>query len=69
MPSTLYPDKSFYFLGGLTEASETLLFFASMCLWPGHFAWLAYGFSVLCLFTLVSRLIWGWKAFSDRPSA
>ena len=36
-----YPDKSIYFLGGLTEATETLAVFIAMCLWPQHFALLA----------------------------
>jgi phosphatidylglycerophosphate synthase len=69
MHNDIYPDKSFYFLGGLTEATETLVFFAAMCLWPQHFAALAYSFSALCALTIVSRLIWGWKAFNDHPSA
>ena len=58
------PPKSFYFLGGLTEASETLACFAAMCFWPEHFIELAYGFAALCLLTTVSRIWWGWKAFS-----
>lgn len=62
--STAYPDKSLYFLGGLTEATETLALFAAMCLWPAHFALLAYGFSVACAVTIASRLWWGWKAFA-----
>jgi phosphatidylglycerophosphate synthase len=64
MTSTALPDKSFYFLGGLTEATETLLFFVAMCLWPQHFAPLAYAFAALCGVTIVSRIWWGWKAFS-----
>ena len=59
-----YPDKSFYFLGGLTEATETLAFFVAMCLWPQHFAWLAYGFSAMCVLTTGTRIWWGWKTFS-----
>ena len=62
--STAYPDKSIYFLGGLTEATETLACLAAMCLWPQHFAALAYGFAALCAITIASRLWWGWKAFS-----
>jgi phosphatidylglycerophosphate synthase len=58
-----FPDKSIYFLGGLTEATETLALFMAMCLWPQHFATLAYGFAVLCAITTVSRIGWGWKAF------
>lgn len=57
-----YPDKSFYFLGGLTEATETLACFAAMCLWPQHFALLAYSFSALCAITIATRIGWGWKA-------
>ena len=57
------PGKSFYFLGGLTEATETLAFFVAMCLWPTHFALLAYSFAGLCAATIVTRIWWGWKAF------
>jgi phosphatidylglycerophosphate synthase len=64
MTSLEYPNKSFYFLGGLTEATETLSFFAAMCLWPQHFAVLAYAFSVLCAITIAMRIGWGWRAFS-----
>jgi phosphatidylglycerophosphate synthase len=61
MQSLSYPDKSFYFLGGLTEATETLAVFAAMCLWPTYFAWLAYGFAAACLLTTFTRLWWGWQ--------
>ena len=57
------PDKSFYFLGGLTEASETLLCFMAMCVWPGRFIELAYGFAALCAITTATRIWWGWRAF------
>ncbi len=64
LSSTDYPDKSFYFLGGLTEATETLLFFAAMCLWPELFIELAYTFAALCAITTATRLWWGWRTFS-----
>ena len=48
LASAAYPDKGLYYLGGLTEASETLICFALMCVWPERFAWWAYGFAVLC---------------------
>lgn len=57
------PDKSFYFLGGLTEATETLAVFIAMCLWPSHFALWAYGFAALCAVTTATRIWWGWKSF------
>ncbi len=62
--SLAYPDKSFYFLGGLTEATETLACFIAMCLWPQHFALLAYGFASLCLVTTLTRIWWGWRALA-----
>ena len=34
LKSTAYPSKSFYYLGGLTEGTETILCFLAMCLWP-----------------------------------
>ena len=64
LSSLAYPDKSFYFLGGLTEATETLAFFAAMCFWPEHFPTLAYVFAGLCAVTVATRLWWGWRAFS-----
>ena len=67
MASTAYPDKSFYFLGGLTEATETLVCFAAMGLWPQHFAMLAWVFAGLCGITIVMRIAWGWRAFGPTP--
>jgi phosphatidylglycerophosphate synthase len=64
MVSLAYPDKSFYFLGGLTEATETFACFAAMCLWPQHFAVLAFVFSGLCAITTLTRIGWGLRAFS-----
>jgi phosphatidylglycerophosphate synthase len=57
-----YPQKGLYYLGGLTEATETLSCFVLMCLWPQHFALWAYGFALLCALTIVSRIVGGWFA-------
>ena len=65
LTSVDYPDKSFYFLGGLTEATETLAFFIAMCVWPQHFAPLALLFAAMCAVTIATRIFWGWQAF--RP--
>lgn len=59
--SVAYPTKGFYYLGGLTEATETIACFALMCLWPQHFAALAYGFAALCTLTIATRLAAGWR--------
>jgi phosphatidylglycerophosphate synthase len=63
LTSLAFPEKSFYFLGGLTEATETLIAFATMCLWPQHFAAIAYAFAVLCGITIALRIGWGWQRF------
>lgn len=63
LTSTALPDKSFYFLGGLTEATETIAAFVAMCLWPQWFAPIAYGFAALCAITTALRIGWGWQRF------
>ena len=64
LTDTALPDKSFYFLGGLTEATETIAVFAAMCLWPSVFAPLAWGFAALCGVTTALRIGWGWRRLS-----
>ena len=64
LQSTAYPSKGIYYLGGLTEATETLTCFALMCLWPAHFALLAFAFAALCLLTIATRLWAGWRVLS-----
>ncbi|MCA3562399.1 MAG: CDP-alcohol phosphatidyltransferase family protein [Aestuariivirga sp.] len=63
LKSTDYPSKAFYYLGGLTEGTETIACFLAMCLWPQHFAALAYFYAFLCALTAATRLQAGWKAF------
>jgi phosphatidylglycerophosphate synthase len=66
--SAAQPSKGLYYLGGLTEATETLACFALMCLWPAHFAWWAYGFACLCALTIATRLAAGASALKEpRP--
>jgi phosphatidylglycerophosphate synthase len=61
LADTTLPGKSIYFLGGLTEATETVAVFAAMCFWPGYFSVLAYGFAVLCAITTGMRVVWGYR--------
>ena len=67
LTSAAYPAKSFYFLGGLTEAFETLAFFIAMCLWPRYFSAMAYLFATMCAVTIFTRIRWGWRAFHPAP--
>ena len=50
-----YPTKGIYYLGGLTEGTETIALFVAMCLFPTAFPWLAYGFAILCGITTLNR--------------
>jgi phosphatidylglycerophosphate synthase len=59
--STAYPNKSLVFLGGLTEATETYALFTAMCIWPQHFAPLAYAFAAACVVTTATRVWWGYS--------
>jgi phosphatidylglycerophosphate synthase len=61
--SAAYPSKGFFYLGGLTEGFETVLCFVAMCVWPQHFAIIAYGYAALCCVTTLTRLVAGWQAF------
>jgi phosphatidylglycerophosphate synthase len=63
LKSLAYPSKGLFYLGGLTEATETLACFVAMCLWPAAFAPLALGFAALCALTVLARLRAGWLAF------
>jgi phosphatidylglycerophosphate synthase len=64
LASTAFPQKGFYYLGGLTEATETLICFGLMCVWPEQFAGWAYGFASLCALTIATRIVGGAKALS-----
>ena len=47
--------KSFYYLGGLAEGTETIVVFILMCLLPGWFAVLALVYGHICLLTVLIR--------------
>lgn len=49
-------EKSLYFSNGLLEGTETILFFVALCLLPGSFVPLAFGFGALCFLTAVLRI-------------
>ena len=67
LKSTAYPSKSFYYLGGLTEGTETIACFLAMCLWPQHFGVLAFGFAALCALTTVTRIVGGARVLGRTP--
>ncbi len=64
LKSAAYPSKSFYYLGGLAEGTETILCFLAMCVWPEHFAAISIVYAALCAVTAGTRLLVGWKMFT-----
>jgi phosphatidylglycerophosphate synthase len=54
--------KSLYYLGGLTEGTETIVAFVLACLWPALFPWIALIFGLLCWLTTASRIAAAWQA-------
>ena len=60
--SPSYPNKGIHYLGGLTEGTETILAFCAKCVWPQHFALIAYGFAAACGVTTATRLFFGAKS-------
>ena len=57
--------KSFLYTTGLAEGTETIAVFVAMCLFPGAFAWIAYGFAIVVAYTTFSRIMLACLAFRD----
>jgi phosphatidylglycerophosphate synthase len=58
-------SKSIYFTTGLAEASETIIFFVIICLFPDWFAPLALAFAAMCLWTAFWRVRLAARSFGE----
>src|SRR6056297_3655675 len=58
-----YPTKGIYYLGGLTEGTETIAFFAAFCLFPSAFPVLALIFAAGAAITGATRYAAAWQLF------
>ena len=65
LTSTAYPQKGIYYLGGICEGFETIAFFVLLCLLPGYFALLAYGFAAICALSAGLRIFYACRVFRD----
>jgi phosphatidylglycerophosphate synthase len=65
LSTSLRGDKSLYYLGGLTEGTETFALLVAICLFPQAFDWLAVGFGIACWITAATRILAGWRTFGD----
>jgi phosphatidylglycerophosphate synthase len=52
-----YGRKSLFYIGGLTEGTETILCFVAICLFPDAFVWIALVFGALCWLTTIARVL------------
>ncbi len=57
-------EKSLYYSAGLLEGTETIAFFALLCLFPQPSPPLAWGFGALCLVTAARAAASGRRACS-----
>ena len=57
--------KAFYYLGGLTEGTETILLFLAMLVWPDYFKLMAIIFGTLCWVTTGTRIYAAYRQFND----
>lgn len=48
--------KSLYYMSGLAEGAETIVFLVLFCLFPAWFAELAYGYAALCFLSAGGRI-------------
>ncbi|MCI2282793.1 CDP-alcohol phosphatidyltransferase family protein [Colwellia sp. MSW7] len=60
--------KSFYYLNGLTEGTETIAFFVAFCLWPQYFSALATVFAIACVITIVTRIYGGYHTLKQQEA-
>jgi len=63
-----FANKSFYFLNGLTEGTETIAFFVAFCIWPEHFPVIAYSFAFLGSITIFTRIHGGYKTLKSQQN-
>lgn len=61
----VYKNKSLYYMSGLTEGTETIGCFVFFCLFPHHFALIAYLFGAACWFTTFTRIYSGFHTLNS----
>ncbi|MDE4455042.1 CDP-alcohol phosphatidyltransferase family protein [Psychrobacter sp. DAB_AL62B] len=60
--------KSFYYLNGLTEGTETIALFIAFCIWPQHFALFATLFAIACTITIFTRIYGGYHTLKQQEA-
>ncbi|HIF9063741.1 CDP-alcohol phosphatidyltransferase family protein [Photobacterium damselae] len=65
--SPVYKQKSLYYIGGLTEGTETIACFILFCLFPSYFSMIAWIFGALCWVTTATRIWAGYQTLKQQP--
>jgi len=65
--SPVYKQKSLYYIGGLTEGTETIACFVLFCLFPSYFSIIAWIFGALCWVTTATRIWAGYQTLKQQP--
>jgi phosphatidylglycerophosphate synthase len=60
--------KSFYYLNGLTEGTETIALFIAFCIWPHYFSLLASIFAFACGITIFTRIHGGYHTLKQQEA-
>ena len=58
--------KSFFYLAGLAEGTETIIFFAFVMLWPQHYITAAYIFAAFVYLSTIGRITNSTSILSDK---
>ena len=58
--------KSFYYLNGLTEGTETIALFVAFCIWPQYFSELSFIFAAACAITIFTRIHGGFYTLKQQ---
>jgi len=60
--------KSLYYLGGLTEGTETIITFVLFCLFPSWFPVICVVYGVMCWITTATRIAAAAQTFGDKKA-
>ena len=61
--------KSFYYVGGICEGTETAAILILFCIIPHHFNTICVVFGLLCWMTTLGRIYNAWIDFEDKTQA
>lgn len=59
-------QKSFFYLDGLIEGGETIIFVSIIMLFPSLFSTISFVFGCLCWISTIFRIYVGWRDFSFK---